>query len=241
MKSGNGICILAKNPHIGKAKSGIERAIGNKRAALLAKALLLDVIATVLRVPRTEVFVAHWPPEAQKDFADIIQLFKIEDDDENLARRADEIILIPQHGRTLNERLINLSQVLFDMGLKRALFICSDNPLISPLILKASFELLKENRVVLGPTFDGSFYLLGLDGHYPQIVDKIEWKPGKIYRQLRKALDESGMAWQELEITYDINHLEELEQLYNDIDNLRLAGRDDLCRHTEKCLANLKK
>jgi glycosyltransferase A (GT-A) superfamily protein (DUF2064 family) len=241
MKSGNGICILAKVPQIGKAKSGLERFIGNKQAALLARALLLDVIAAVLKVPQTDVFVAHWPAEAQRDFADIIQLFKIEEENENLARRADEILLIPQEGRTMKERLINISRALFDTGLKRALFICSDNPLINPLILEASFELLKSNRVVLGPTFDGSFYLLGLDGHYPRIVDSIEWRPGKIYRQLRSTLDESGMAWQELEISYDINHPEGLEQLYNDIDNLRLAGQDELCRHTEKCLANLKK
>jgi glycosyltransferase A (GT-A) superfamily protein (DUF2064 family) len=241
MKSGNGICILAKNPLSEKVKRGLESLIGSRQAALLARALLLDVIGAVLQVPKTEIFIAHWPPEAKNDFADILQLFKIEEENENLRRRADEILLIPQDGRTLHERLINLSRTLFESGLERTLFICSDNPLISPLVMKAALELLKKNKVVLGPTFEGGFYLLGLDGHYPRIVDNIHWRPGTIYRQLRKVLDQSGMAWQEIEISYDINHPEELEQLYNDIDNLRLTGRNDLCRHTERCLVNLKK
>jgi glycosyltransferase A (GT-A) superfamily protein (DUF2064 family) len=241
MSSGNGICILANSPQCGKPKNGLDGVIGKKRAALLSRALLLDLITAVLKIPRTEIFIAFWPPEAQDDFADIIHLFQIEEQDKEIGRRACEIILIPQDGKNMRERLTNVCSSLFERDIRRALFVCSNNPLISPLVLKASFELLDDNNVVLGPTFDGSFYLLGLDGHYPQLIKKLNWKPGHIYRQMRKILDTSGMPWQELEISYAINSPEGLEQLYNDIDNLRMAGQDDLCYHTEKCLVNLKK
>ena len=97
------------------------------------------------------------------------------------------------------------------------------------------------NRAVLGPTFDGGFYLLGFDGHYPELVNKIDWKPGNVYRQIKERLDAQGLAWQELELSYDIDRPEELKQLYCDLDILRLAGRDDVGCHTEKYLVNLKK
>jgi uncharacterized protein len=241
MNSGNAICILAKNPKCKKIKCGLESCIGNKQASLLARALLLDVISASLKVTRSDVYIAHWPPEARNDFEDILFLFKNEENNRKLVQRAEEITLIPQNGQSVTERLINVSRTLFDMGVKRVLFVCSDNPLLDPLILKAAFELLKDNNAVLGPTFDGGFYLLGLDGHYPELVDGIDWKPGSVYRQIRDKLDAGGMAWQELEISYDIDRPEELEQLYCDLDNLRLAGRDDMGYHTEKCLVNLKK
>ncbi len=241
MKSGNVICILAKNPRNGEVKSGLGKVIGEKQAAFLARALLLDVMAAVLKVPRVNTVIAHWPPDAATDFADIINIFKIEENNKGVARKADAITLIPQQGESINERLVNLSSSLFASEARRVLFVCSDTPLLDPSILKAALELLKENRAVLGPTFDGGFYLLGLDGHYPEIVNGINWSPGIVYRQISEKLEARKMPWQELEISYDIDRPEELEQLYCDIDNLRLAGQDEICRHTEKCLANLKK
>ncbi|HBC46018.1 MAG TPA: hypothetical protein DCZ43_03125 [candidate division Zixibacteria bacterium] len=241
MNNNNAICILAKNPKSGKVKGGLESCVGNKQAALLARALLLDVISASLKVAHTDVYIAHWPPQAKSDFEDIIYLFTIEEKNQRLSERADEITLIPQNGKNTIERVVNVSQTIFESGTKRVLFICSDNPLLDPLILKAAFELLKTNRAVLGPTFDGGFYLLGLDGHYPELVDNIDWKPGNVYRQIKERLETKGMAWQELELSYDIDRPEELKQLCNDLSTLRLAGRDDVGCHTEKCIVNLKK
>ena len=95
--------------------------------------------------------------------------------------------------------------------------------------------------MILGPTFDGGYYILGVDNHYPDIFDGIEWDSGFVFKQLKDRLVATGMPWQELEISYDIDRSEELEQLYFDIDNLRLAGQDDICHHTEKCLLNLRR
>jgi glycosyltransferase A (GT-A) superfamily protein (DUF2064 family) len=241
MKNGNVICILATNPKSGKVKVDLECLLGNKNAGLLARALLLDVIATALKVPRSDVFIAYWPAESKKDFDDLICLFQVEEKNKRISQRANEIALIPQNGQSVCQRLSDVSQALFGQDAKRVIFICSDNPLLDPMILKATFELLKDNSFVLGPTFEGGYYLLGLNGHYPEIFEKINWKPGSIYKQLRKNLDRSAKPWQELEISYEIDFPEELEQLYSDIDNLRLAGNNEIGCHTEKCLANLKK
>mgnify|MGYP000548000493 CR=1 FL=1 len=62
-----------------------------------------------------------------------------------------------------------------------------------------------------------------------------------VYKETVERLNQSGLSWQELEISYDVDSPEELEQLYFDIDNLRLAGENDIAYHTEKCLANLRK
>jgi uncharacterized protein len=241
MKSSDVICILAKNPKPGKVKVQLERCLGNNQAAMLSRALLMDTISTALKVSRSSVAIAYWPVESKNDFEDILFLFQREEINKKIARKADGITLFPQEGENFSDRIKNLSQTLFDSGARRALFICSDNPLLNATILKASFKLLKDNKVVVGPTFDGGYYILGMDGHYPELFDGIDWDVGTVYRQITEKLCANGFSWLELELSYDVDRPEELEQLYFDIENLRLTGKDDICFHTEKYLANLKK
>jgi len=241
VKSTNVICILAKCPSPGAVKPKLEEYLGRKEASFLARAFLLDTISTVLRVPRTEPKLAFCPPESISQFQDILYLFENEEQDIKISRRASQISLLPQDGDCLGDKLRNLSQRFFESeDTKRLLFVCSDNPILDPLLLKAAIELLKKSSAVLGPTFDGGFYLFGVNGHYPRLYDEINWSDNYTYKQIVERLDTEKLKWQELEISYDVDGPEELEQLYSDIDTLRLTGKTNICLHTERCLANLK-
>jgi len=207
---------------------------------MLARAFLLDAIATAVRVPDSRTVIAYRPPESHSDLEDILYLFRNEEEDEKVARRAGKIELMAQSGNDAGERIGNLAECLFSRGAKRIIFVCSDNPLMEPMILKISLELLKRHQVVIGPTFDGAYYLLGFSDGCPPLFREIDWNASNLYRRMVGELDARGVNWQELELSYDIDRPEELRQLYFDIDNLRLAGKDRICCHTEKCLANLR-
>jgi hypothetical protein len=137
--------------------------------------------------------------------------------------------------------LSHLSQALFEKGTARALIVCPNSPILDSLVLRASIELLRSYNVVLGPTFDGAYYLVGVGNHYPQLFEAVDWAKENVYKQTIDIITDLKLKWQELEISYDVDRPEALEQLYWDIDNLRLTGKNDICRHTEKCLANLKR
>ncbi len=241
MKNDNVICILAKDPQPGTAKHKLERYLSRKQAAMLARAFLLDSISTALRFPWCRTCLAFWPPEAEENFRDILFLFQREEKDKRIAARAEEIVLIPFADGNPGARITGLADLLFTDGARNIIFICADSPLIEPLILRASLELLKKHQVVIGPTFDGGYYIFGLSEPCPTLFDGIDWGAVGVYRQITHRLDFGNIDWQEMELSYDVDRPEELEQLYFDIDNLRLAGKNDICYHTEKCLANLKK
>jgi uncharacterized protein len=242
VKSKDVICILAKCPRPGLVKPKLEGFLGKKEVSFLARAFLLDTIATVLRVPRTEPVLAFCPADSISEFQDILFLFESEEQDKKISRLASQIKLLPQAGANLGERLINLSRILFESNeSRRLLFICSDNPVFDPVLLKAALELLKTSNAVLGPTFDGGFYLLGISGHLPQLFDHIDWSTNFTYKQIVERLNADNLKWQELEISYDVDGPDELEQLYSDIDTLRLTGKNNIAIHTERCLANLKR
>lgn len=239
--NGNVLCIFAKYPEPGKAKTGLEECLGQKQAAFLARAFLMDTISTSLRVPGSDLYIAHWPPDSRGNFEDLLCLFENEEKDRTVAEKARKVRLIPQSGEDFGERLVNSSRILFERGAERVIFVGSDGPLLQDLILHATFELLKKNQAVVGPTFSGRYYLIGSDGHYPALFNGIDWSSQTVYKETVERLSQSGLNWQELEISYDVDSPEELEQLYLDIDNLRLAGENDIAYHTEKCLENLRK
>lgn len=201
----------------------------------------MDAISMSLRVPRTDLYLAHSPSDAGKDFEDLLFLFGSEETDNKIARKANSVILIPQADGDLGSRMEKASEYLFGNGARRVVFLGSDSPLLQPVVVRASFELLRDNQVVIGPTFDGGFYLIGLSGIIPDFFEGISWSTSAAYRETAARLSQNGIRWQELEISYDVDGPEELEQLYLDIDNLRLAGENGIACHTEKCLQNLEK
>lgn len=241
MMNGNVICIFAKYPEPGEVKRGLEECLGRKQAAFLARSFLLDTISTSLRVPCSDLYIAHWPPDSRENFEDILCLFENEEKDREVGEKAGDVNLIPQSGESFGERLVNSSRLIFERGAQRVIFVGSEGPLLQALILHATFELLKKNQAVVGPTFSGRYYLIGSDSHYPALFDGIDWSSQSVYKETVERLNRSGLCWQELEISYDVNSPLELEQLYFDIDNLRLAGENDIAYHTERCLANLRK
>jgi hypothetical protein len=241
MKSGNNICILAKAPKSGKVKAKLESCLGARQSAFLARALLLDTLSVALKVPRCQVSLAFWPADARRDFSNLLHLFKNEEKNARIKAKTDSIFIMPQTGCSPGELVGSAARQLFENGCRKALLVCSDNPRLEPVVLMASFELLKHANVILGPTFDGSFYLIGMDSYYLGLFDEIEWTPGRIYRNLLERINRAKLKWLELEISYDVDTPQDLEQLYYDIDNLRLAGKNDICRHTENCLLHLKR
>jgi glycosyltransferase A (GT-A) superfamily protein (DUF2064 family) len=239
MKNRNAICILTARPKPGR--NDLEWHLGKKQSALLSRAFLLDTIAAALHVTRCNIYLAYCTDDEPGGFNDIIYLFKNEENDHSLIRKADDILPLAQEGLDTGQRISNISYALFKKGIARVLIVCPDSPIIDPVILKASIELLKSYNVVLGPTFDGAYYLVGVGNHYPQLFEAVDWAKENVYKQTIDNITKLNLKWQELEISYDVDRLEALEQLYCDIDNLRLTGKNDICRHTEKCLANLKR
>lgn len=220
-------------------KSRLEEVLGSKQAAFLARAFLLDTISNSLRVKNASVIIAHWPDNARQDFEEIIYLHSREEKDRQISRRSCEISLIAQKGANLGERMANVSADLFENGAEKVLIIGSDSPQLEPSIYRAALELLNERQVVLGPTFDGGYYLVGMKKPCPEIFNGIKWGTSTVYKETSDILNSNNIGWQELELSYDIDSPEDLEQLYFEIDTLRLTGEENICYHTEKCLKNL--
>ena len=81
-----------------------------------------------------------------------------------------------QEGKTLGDKMENAFSLLFKAGYKKIVLIGSDSPQIPIKIFKQAFQKLETYKVVLGPTFDGGYYLIGMKDLFREVFsNKIKW------------------------------------------------------------------
>ena len=74
-------------------------------------------------------------------------------------------------------------------GARRTVIIGSDSPSLPPAYIDQALELLKEHEVVLGPSTDGGYYLVGQSSPNGAIFVDIDWSTGRV---LEQTLDKVG-------------------------------------------------
>ncbi len=67
-----------------------------------------------------------------------------------------------QHGDSFGERFTNAIQAVFDLGFEQVITIGNDTPQLKATHLLKAAENVKKDTLVLGPSADGGFYLMGL-------------------------------------------------------------------------------
>ena len=64
---------------------------------------------------------------------------------------------------------------------EKAIIVGSDCASLTPEILKMALDKLDEVPFVIGPTFDGGYYLLGMNRFEPSVFENIEWSTESVF------------------------------------------------------------
>jgi hypothetical protein len=100
--------------------------------------------------------------------------------------------LFAQRGETLGERLVNAAAELLNKGFDSVCLINSDSPTLPGRILTTAASLLAQegDRVVLGPSQDGGYYLIGLKRPHRYLFERIAWSTaGVLAHTIERAAD----------------------------------------------------
>ena len=114
----------------------------------------------------------------------------------------------------------------------RAVLIGSDVPTLSPARLAEARRHLAGERVVLGPSVDGGFYLVGASARAPDLEAPIRWSTRHALADTRRALE--GRPVRLLAPHYDVDEPEDLDLLRTHLDLAPGAAP-----HTAEALAAL--
>ena len=83
--------------------------------------------------------------------------------------------------------------------------IGSDLPAVDADYVNRAASLLAERDVVLGPTEDGGYALIGLNTPVAALFAGIDWGTDRVYRQTRDKIDRLGLSAAELPMTWDVD------------------------------------
>lgn len=95
-----------------------------------------------------------------------------------------------QKGNDLGERMLNAFTEVFAIeGIKNVAIIGSNCPSLPPNFIHFAFEELKHNSFVIGPTYNGSYYLLAMRALRYELFEKIVWSGQLVFSETIKKIN----------------------------------------------------
>jgi rSAM/selenodomain-associated transferase 1 len=127
--------------------------------------------------------------------------------------------LLPQRGEELGERMIFAMEDIFRLGFASVCLIGSDSPTIPPRVFTEAVKILagSEKTVVLGPTEDGGYYLIGLNRRQRELFQDIDWSTERVLEQTCERARQMRLKVHLLPTWYDVDNHETLGRLCEEL------------------------
>ncbi|MCA9263279.1 MAG: TIGR04282 family arsenosugar biosynthesis glycosyltransferase [Planctomycetales bacterium] len=127
---------------------------------------------------------------------------------------------LPQPSGNLGTRMWHYFVTSFATGADRVVLIGSDSPNLPISIVAQAFELLSERTLVLGPSTDGGYYLVGGRREMPNIFADISWGTPEVWQQTVTQIHALDLVWSELPRWYDIDTWQDVLRLRADLSQI---------------------
>ena len=126
---------------------------------------------------------------------------------------------MPQRGDKFGERLYFAVEDLFKCGFEAVCLIDSDSPTVPAENFAEAAELLSthEDRVVLGPSDDGGYYLIGVKKPHWRLFEQIDWSTERVLNQTIQRAMELELEVKLLPSGYDVDDGASLRRLCNEL------------------------
>ena len=163
------LLFFAKHPVAGKVKTRLATEVGENAAVELYKRFIMDMLNVFDALDlKVDIFID--PPDACERFE--IWLNGV-------------YHFYGQTGCNLGERMKNAFSQTFDSETEKAILVGSDVPALEAGNITKAFEALDKCDTVIGPAYDGGYYLIGFNksAFLPEVFDHIEWSTDKVFAQ----------------------------------------------------------
>ena len=195
---------MAKAPKPGMVKTRLTQSLPSVAVTALYRCLLEDTLA--LATSLTSVEVAVMCPESdQNELAHLL---------------GNTVQVVAQKGQGLAAGLTSVFRYFTAAGRQRVIAFNSDSPHLRPSVLDSAFEILTTHDVVVGPTYDGGYYLVGAKAAHASLFEADGMSTGNALDRLLARTRTLELSTGFAESFYDIDVANDLLQLGQE---LRLA------------------
>jgi hypothetical protein len=195
---------MAKAPKPGVVKTRLSQSLPSPAVTALYRCLLEDTVALAKSLRSVEVAVMCRDSD-KEELADLL---------------GNTVQIVVQKGEGLAAGLTSVFRHFTAAGRQHVIAFNSDSPHLAPSILESAFEILSSHDVVVGPTHDGGYYLVGANAAYPTLFENDGLGTSSALERLLSRTKLLGLSTGFTEHFYDIDVAADLMQLSQE---LRLA------------------
>jgi rSAM/selenodomain-associated transferase 1 len=208
MSKPNTLLVVAKQPAPGQTKTRLSPPLTHNQAADLYDCFLRDTLNIMRKVPNVQCVIGYLPEDARGYFRQL----------------APDMRLTCQRGAALGERLDHMLTEALLGGSQRAVVMDSDSPTLPAAYLRQAFDDLSDADVVLGPTRDGGYYLIGMKQPQPHLLREVQMSTPRVLADTLTLAESRGLTVSLLPTWYDVDTIGDLHQLDGEIAGLRANG-----------------
>lgn len=132
--------------------------------------------------------------------------------------------LLAQRDGDFGTRLSHAVAELLQAGHSGAILVNADSPTLPPSILQSAVDALRrdEDAVVLSPSFDGGYTLIGLSRPHPELFANIPWSTPHVHRLTIERAAEIDVPVIDVPGWYDVDDRQTLQLLQSELAGKRL-------------------
>ena len=214
------LLFLVKDPMHGTVKTRLASSIGADIAQNLYTNFIHDMLSK-LKNKKFPFFICFYPEDALRGLKKLL---------------GEQYPYLPQRGDDLGQRMEYCFHSVFSMGFHHVIAIGSDVPDLPEEIIDDAFRFLTRVDCVIGPSFDGGYYLIGFrsDSLLPEAFKGIEWGTKVVLKKTTDIVRRHHLRTQLLKTWRDIDTVEDLRQFFEKNKNT------SLCPQTMTYLQSLK-
>jgi rSAM/selenodomain-associated transferase 1 len=203
IESRAGVCalsVMAKTPRPGTVKTRLSPPLTPEQAAALNVCFLRDTTENI-------AVTASVGSAASSRIAGLVCYTPVGDEQLFEGLLPSDFALVAQRGDGFGERLLAAAEDILSCGYSSVCLIDSDSPTVPTSAYEmAVTELARPgDRIVMGSTADGGYYLIGMKQTHAAIFAGISWSTDRVAEETRERAQTTGIELIELPLWYDID------------------------------------
>ena len=198
------LAVMAKAPRPGKVKTRLSPPLTLDQTAALNVCFLRDTTSNLATIPGSAGVISYTPAGDEALFDGLLP---------------ETFGLVLQRGDGFGERLHAAAQDILAIGYSAVCLIDSDSPTVPAAAYQQAVDALARSgdRVVLGPSHDGGYYLVGLKQAHRAPFDRITWSTGVVLAETLERCSEAGLEVVLLPTWYDVDDAATLAILQDEL------------------------
>lgn len=175
------VLVMARAPRRGEVRHALEPLLGLDGCLALHAALIAEAMRWARALEPREIYVAHEPADAGRELQRLV---------------GEDAILFPQNGEGIAGRVADAVGRISAHSSGPILIVWPDLPSLRPIHADATrIDLADGVDLVLGPVFDGGYYLIALARPLPSLfaLPEAVWRGPDSFSQVLAAATQAGL------------------------------------------------